>query len=324
VTLTVPANLAPNVATNTITITASFSEEMAANTFLTPANAFTVTCTAPCVSPTGTVSYVVGSGIAVFTVTSGDLAAATTYTATIYGIAAGTFTAATDLAGNALAGNPALLPAASNYVWTFTTAAKDTTPPLVSSTTPAAGAAGVDVNLAAISATFNEAMNPLPFLTASTFTLTGPTAATSVAGTFSYNAANNIVTMNIDPTKLPLAFSTAYTATITTAAKDVAGNALVVPAVNGLPVPNPWTFTTAAALVPPPPALAINLRSAATFGIASRAGMTSTGVTVVNGDVALTPTATCTDATGVPPPLVAGSRPRAAQLRSINIPRDSP
>ena len=46
--------------------------------------------------------------------------------------------------------------------------------------------------------------------------------------------------------------------------------------------------------------LALNLGSAATFGIASRAGMTSTGVTVVNGDIALSPLATCTDATGGP------------------------
>jgi hypothetical protein len=55
---------------------------------------------------------------------------------------------------------------------------------------------------------------------------------------------------------------------------------------------------TVAAVPPPPPVLAINLGSAATFGIASRAGMTSTGVTVINGDVALSPTATCTDSTG--------------------------
>jgi hypothetical protein len=53
--------------------------------------------------------------------------------------------------------------------------------------------------------------------------------------------------------------------------------------------------TNAAAPMPP---LAINLRGAARFGIASRAGLTTTGVTVVNGDVALHPTATCSDATG--------------------------
>ena len=48
----------------------------------------------------------------------------------------------------------------------------------------------------------------------------------------------------------------------------------------------------------PPAALAINLRGAASFGIAARAGMTSTGVTVVNGDIALHPLAGCTDSTG--------------------------
>jgi len=44
--------------------------------------------------------------------------------------------------------------------------------------------------------------------------------------------------------------------------------------------------------------LAIDLGSAATFGIASQDGMTSSGVTVVDGDVALYPNAACTDSTG--------------------------
>lgn len=44
--------------------------------------------------------------------------------------------------------------------------------------------------------------------------------------------------------------------------------------------------------------LAIDLGAAETYGIASRAGLTSTGVTVVNGDVALSPLGACTDATG--------------------------
>jgi len=58
----------------------------------------------------------------------------------------------------------------------------------------------------------------------------------------------------------------------------------------------PATLTVTAGIGPVP--LAINLGSAATYGIASQAGLTSTGVTVVNGDVALYPTATCTDSTG--------------------------
>jgi hypothetical protein len=56
--------------------------------------------------------------------------------------------------------------------------------------------------------------------------------------------------------------------------------------------------TTVPPVTPSDVPLAINLRGAASFGLASRAGLTSTGVTVVNGDVALYPTATCTDSTG--------------------------
>src|SRR5439155_13116481 len=85
----------------------------------------------------------------------------------------------------------------------------------------------------------------------------------------------------------PLATNTRYDAKITTGAKDVGGLALAADF--------PWSFTTETAPPPPP---AINLGLASTFGLASQAGLTSTGVTVVNGDVALYPTATCTDATG--------------------------
>jgi predicted heme/steroid binding protein len=60
------------------------------------------------------------------------------------------------------------------------------------------------------------------------------------------------------------------------------------------------TATAALTVTAAPPAPAINLRSVATFGIAARAGLTSTGVTTVNGDIALFPLATCTDSTGGP------------------------
>ena len=40
------------------------------------------------------------------------------------------------------------------------------------------------------------------------------------------------------------------------------------------------------------------LGAAASYGIVSQRGLTSTGVTVVNGDIALDPLATCTDSTG--------------------------
>src|SRR5205085_70291 len=91
------------------------------------------------------------------------------------------------------------------------------------------------------------------------------------------------------PTSL-LAGDTTYSATITAGAKDMGGTAI--------PADFPWSFKTVA---PAPQALALNLGSAASFGIAASAGLTSTGQTVVNGDVALSPTATCTDATGGAP-----------------------
>lgn len=65
-------------------------------------------------------------------------------------------------------------------------------------------------------------------------------------------------------------------------------------------------------------ALAINLGAAATYGIASRAGLTSTGVTVVNGNVALWPLGTCTDATGAPANCQVESKPPSAIGLTVN------
>src|SRR3984885_1987217 len=116
VSVTDPATTTPGptmgVPSNTA-ISATFTKSMAPAT-ITGAS-FTVTCVAPCVSPTGTVNYSVGARTVVFRPTA-SLTVGDTYTATIT-------TAVTDLAGNALAGNQAPVPAASDYVWTFTAAA---------------------------------------------------------------------------------------------------------------------------------------------------------------------------------------------------------
>ena len=253
--------------------TATFNEDMDAASIT--AATFTLTCAAPCVNPAGVVSY--ANRTATFNPT-GDLSPGTLYTATVT-------TGAKDLAGNALA---------ANYVWDWTTgAATDTTAPTVTLTNPAALAINVPVTQA-IHATFSEEMRQGTMITTN-FTLTETaTPNIKLPGTVAYDATNNIATFTPNSDLKP---DTDYTVTVTNGAQDLAGNALLVPAAGGLPKPNPWTFRTAAVVVPPP-ALAINLRGAATFGIASRAGLTSTGVTVVNGDVALSPTATCTDSTG--------------------------
>jgi len=273
VNLTAPASAVSGVEINR-KVTATFNEAMDPATI--DGASFTVKCAVPlspptCVDPAGVVTYAAVGTSTTFTPTV-NLASNTTYTATIT-------TAAKDLAGNALASGPVPNP------WTFTTAASaDTTAPRVNLTSPVDLATNVAVNKT-ISATFSESMDPASISTA-TYTLTGP-GPTSVTGTVAYDPINNIATFK---PLTDLEFSTPYTATITTGAKDLAGNALVT----GL-VPNPWTFTTAAAPITGP---VIDLGLAAPFGIAATAGVTNTATapnTTINGNVVLDPVsgATC-------------------------------
>src|SRR5579864_1366534 len=142
---TVPVTGATGVAVNT-TISATFSEAMNAATI----NGTTFTVTGPGATPVaGTVSY--AGTTATFTPTA-VLANSTVFTATIT-------TGAKDPAG---------VPLAANFVWTFTTAA----PPMVVSTVPASGATAVAVN-PLVSATCSEAMNAAT-INGTTFKVTGP------------------------------------------------------------------------------------------------------------------------------------------------------
>jgi len=244
VTSTVPLTSTPaaaGVALNA-TIGAAFTEGMSPTT-ITAAGTFVVTCTAPCVSPAGTVSYVPGSRTAVFT-PGAALAIGTTYTARIT-------TAARDVAGNALAGNQGALPAASDYVWTFVTGStSDTTRPRVTSTAPVTStpaASGVPTN-SAIVAVFGENMSPATMTAAGSFTLTCSAPCVSPAGTVSYAVGSRTATFIPNAA---LANATTYTARITTAATDLAGNALAgnqaaLPAASDYV----WTFTTAGTVAP--------------------------------------------------------------------------
>jgi hypothetical protein len=284
VVLTVPATTIPgptmNVPDNTA-ITALLTEDMDPLTIT--AASFTVTVPAPGVAPLGSVTYVNGTRTAVFTPAS-PLASGITYTATLT-------LAAKDLAGNALAGNQAALPAASDYVWTFSTTAPDVVPPTITLTTPADAVTNVAINTS-VNATFSEGMDPLT-LTTLTFTLqkAGVPLGPVIAGALIYDPVTNIVTLT--PAS-PLAISTTYEAKVA-AAKDLAGN-LLIP---GL-VPNPWSFTTGNGLAPG----AVPLGSASAFGIMATSAITSTGNSVINGDVSLDPG---TSMTGFPPAVVNGS-----------------
>jgi methionine-rich copper-binding protein CopC len=120
--------------------------------------------------------------------------------------------------------------AASNY-WVdvvFDTGAADTTPPTVTSRSPAPGATGVAAS-ANLTATFNEPVQPASI----SFTLTGP-GGTPVPAAVGYDAASRTATLN---PSADLTASTSYTATVS-GARDTAGNQL--------PAPVSWSFTTAA------------------------------------------------------------------------------
>ena len=288
VTLTVPATTIPGptsaVPTNTA-ISAVFTEDMAPATIT--AASFTLSCTTPCTAPAGSVSYAVGSRTAVFT-PAAALAAGTTYTATIT-------TAATDLAGNQLAGNQAPLPAASNYVWTFSTAASAVPAANVSvlSTNPAAAATNVPAS-ATINASFSAPatwrIDPLT-LTTATFTVTGPAPAltpVTAASVVLDSATGRIATFT--PLSA-LAAGVTYTATIKGGANGVKD--LAVPA-DTMASDYTWNFTVASASVTPPPPAQIPLGSASTFGtFGGSAGMTSSGLeTIVNGDIGTTAVST--------------------------------
>jgi hypothetical protein len=283
VSFTAPANNELGVLINR-KIVATFNEAMDPATII----AANVSVTGPSGIVSGAVTYAAGSNAMTFTPAS-SLATNSTYTVTI-------FTGVKDLAGNAMA---------ADYAWSFITAdAPDTTGPRVSSTNPADLAVNVPLDKI-ISATFSEAMDPLTIITANFMLLDG---VTPVPGTVAYDVPGNIMTFT--PLS-PLAFSTTYTAQISTGATDLAGNSLVSGA-----VPNPWSFTTAAAPAVP---TAINLRSAASFAIAARSGLASTGVNVVNGDVALwLPSPTCTDATGIPANCAVNPKPASATGLTVN------
>jgi hypothetical protein len=283
VSSTIPATTIPGptagVAANAA-ITAVFTESMSPATI--SAASFTLTCAAPCVAPAGNVSYVVGNRTAVFT-PSAVLAANTTYVATIT-------TAATDLSGNALGGNQAALPAASNYVWSFTTSAQTVPPAIISvqSTNPSAGAVGVCTD-ATVNATFNVPsglrMDPST-INPSVFTLSG--GAPVIAASVVLDTATGLIA-TFTP-QSPLTAGVVYTATIkggATGAKDLA-----IPA-NTLSADSSWSFTAASCVTPPIQA-AFPLRSASTFGtFGGSAGTTSQGLkTVVNGDIGTTAVST--------------------------------
>ncbi len=209
ISLQYPAADATGVATNS-SITATFSEPMDLSSITS--SSFLLTQNENSVS--GSVSL--SGTVATFTPGSNFLGN-TTYTATIT-------TSAKDTAGN---------PLAANFSWSFTTgAAPDTTPPTVTSTTPATGT-NLGGASAPISVSFSEPILPSSVNTATFIVNNG---SSNISGTLSCSAATATFTPSVS-----LAYNTQYTVTITTGIKDLADNPLATPYT--------WNFTLIPAIL---------------------------------------------------------------------------
>lgn len=286
VTVTQPATTTPGPTAGVpanAAITAIFTEDMA------PASidqaSFTLTCAAPCVAPGAAVSYSVGSRTATLT-PNAVLEVGETYTATVT-------TAATDVALNALAGNQAALPAASDYVWQFTTT---TAAPAgnvsVFSTEPVN--AGMVCPTDAVNTTFTVPsglrMDPNS-ITAATFSVTGsaPLLEPVVAATVSLDAPTGTIATFVPLNDLTVGET--YTAVVKGGSDGVKD--LALPA-NTMLNDVTWTFTVAPAsgscLEP------VALNTAQPYGVfGGSAGMTNTGIqTVIDGDIGTISTDTST------------------------------
>jgi hypothetical protein len=252
---TIPLAGATNVPANQA-VSATFSVPMNPSTI----NSTTFMLTGPGTTPvTGLVAYAAIGNTLTFTPIA-NLSASTLYTATIT-------TGAQNLAGTGLA---------NNYVWSFTTGAPVIVPPEIVSTLPTNGANNVPLTQA-VSATFTKAMNPLT-ITNATFQLTQ--GGTVVAATLAYDAVTFTATLTPTVALLP---STSYIATVTSGATDLAGDPL-----GSTGAANPWTFTTAAALVPPPIVLGPTISLIGAFG--GGAGITNQGLlsAINNGGIGTT------------------------------------
>lgn len=274
VSFVAPAAGAADAATNSA-IGATFSEAMAPATIT--GTSFTVVDTTLGSAVAGSVSYLAASRSASFVPTA-VLAAGHLYTVTLS-------TAMTDVAGNALAGNTAVLPAAGAQVWTFTTGAgADAIAPTVTAISPADNSTG-NCLATAVSASFSEPMDAATITTTS-FGVTA--AGVPVPGSVSYDALTQVA--SFVPTAVGgFAADQAYVVTVESGpagVKDLAGNALAVD--------RTWAFATGAQTCLDPVALG----AAATFSaFGGGAGVTNQGIqTVVGGNLGTT--AACSLVTG--------------------------
>ena len=206
-----PVDQASGVLVGAPGITATFSEAVAP---ISGAASFTLTCAAPCTSPTGTVALNANAATASYTLTTATvLAPATLYTVTI--------SAARSVATGIALQAP--------FVWTFTTQAG----PTVTAVSPVNLASAVAINDRVISAAFSEPVTP--FVGAATITLSCAAPCLDATGSVALSADNAIASFALTPATT-LAPLTLYTATVSGATSLATGI--------GMASPYAWQFTT--------------------------------------------------------------------------------
>ena len=214
----------------------------------------------------GTVTFDGTTNTAMFAPTA-PLGIGLVYTATIT-------TAAKDTAGT---------PLAADFTWAFTTALTAAAP-VVLSTAPIDLATNVSVNTKP-TVTFSAAMDPTT-ITDLTFTLKQGLA--NVTGVVTLNVLTNTATFT---PLAPLGIGLTYTATVSTGAKDLGGAPL---AAN-----HTWTFSTAACSQAP-----VVLGAASGFAVLAGSTVTNTGLTVIKGDMGVSPGSAITN---FPPGVIVGT-----------------
>ena len=236
VTAVAPLPNATDVAINTKTITASFSQAMDPGTLTTAS--FKLSCNGTEVTGGGAVTYLAEGNVATLPLPAAtNLPPLATCTARVT-------TAVKNPGGTALA---------NDYVWNFITGVTPVTAkPLVTSTFPATTNPGPTANVptnSAITATFNKDMDPVTINSpAANFTLTCPLCVSPTpAGNVSYAVGSKTATFRPTPAGTLLEAGKTYTATIKSAATDTTTNALAGnPALPLVANDYVWTFTTTA------------------------------------------------------------------------------
>ena len=149
--------------------------------------------------------------------------------------------------------------------------------PFITSVFPVDAATGVAITTN-IEATFNEAMDPDTMIPVN-FTVSAAGGG-GISGTVSFDGLTKTATFDPDA---DLLYETEYTATVTTGVTDSSGIAMLEDKV--------WTFTTTTEALAGEGPATINLRTASNFAILAKAAITTTGNTLVTGDIGVSPQA---------------------------------